>query len=193
MAGDVRKLLQNMGVEQCILVGHSMGGKIALALAAAPGENLTVEQLLLLAPSPPSGQAMTDDEKRETNDSWGKRDAMETMFDKAAVLPVAPELRQRFVDDNLRVTKPAWDAWQNEGSQEDISVLVAGIAIPVTVLFGERDPVIAPDVQQRETIAKLANATGQSVPGAGHLLPFEAAQAVTAALETLLTTLALPA
>lgn len=193
MAGDVRDLLQKMSVEQCILVGHSMGGKIALALAASPGDTLTVERMLLLAPSPPSGQAMTDGEKRETNESWNKRDAMEAMFGNAAALPVALDLRERFVDDNLRVTKPAWDAWQNVGSQEDISALVSGIGIPTTVLFGERDPVIAPGVQQRDTIARLPNVTSKNLPGAGHLLPFEAAQAVYDALESVLPRLGLSA
>lgn len=34
MAGDVQELLDSLGVEQSILIGHSMGGKTAMALSA---------------------------------------------------------------------------------------------------------------------------------------------------------------
>lgn len=183
MAGDVRQLLQTLGVTDCVLVGHSMGGKIALALAADP--SVGVRRLLLLAPSPPCGQPMTRQEMTDTNDSWGMPDAMEKMLHKAAVLPVPALLAERFVSDNLRVTKPAWDAWQNEGSQEDISPRMVGVTVPTLVLSGECDPVIAPDLLARDLVARLPHATLQIVPGAGHLLPFETPQAVVAALQTL--------
>ena len=187
--GDFRHLLQRLGVTECVLVGHSMGGKIALSLAADPGPDLAVRGLLLLAPSPPSGQPMSEAEKQETNDSWGNADAQEKALRHISGLPIADDLKNRFVSDNLRVTKPAWDAWQSEGSQEDISARIAGIKIPVTVLCGDSDPVIAPDLLRGDLIDRLPSAQLKIVPKAGHLLPFETPEIVAEALLNLLNSL----
>lgn len=33
MAGDIKELLDNLGIEKCSVIGHSMGGKVAMQLA----------------------------------------------------------------------------------------------------------------------------------------------------------------
>lgn len=64
------------------------------------------------------------------------------------------------------------------------------ISIPVRVLSGSKDPVIPPDIQQRETVSRLANCRLALVSDAGHLLTDEAPEAVGDALRQFLSDLA---
>ncbi|WP_332369616.1 alpha/beta hydrolase [Spirosoma telluris] len=50
MADDVMEILNTKGVRDFVLIGHSMGGKVALSLASQQPDGL--QSLILLAPSP---------------------------------------------------------------------------------------------------------------------------------------------
>ena len=56
-----------------VAVGHSMGGKIALALAARRPATLT--GLILLAASPPTPEPMSDDDRQASLAAYGSRRA----------------------------------------------------------------------------------------------------------------------
>lgn len=59
---------------------------------------------------------------------------------------------------------------------------MAGIALPDHVFAGDADPIVPPPVQTRKVLARLPHARLTVVPDAGHLLPLEAAGAVTGAV-----------
>ena len=59
MAHDVQRVLEELGIQRCIMVGHSMGGSVALAYAGAHSQR--VAGLLLVDPSGDSTQMPAED------------------------------------------------------------------------------------------------------------------------------------
>jgi 3-oxoadipate enol-lactonase len=56
LANDAGALIQALGLTRYVLIGHSMGGKVAQRLAAKRPEGL--EALILVAPAPPTPMAV---------------------------------------------------------------------------------------------------------------------------------------
>ncbi|GAL09469.1 esterase ybfF [Vibrio astriarenae] len=59
MADDISALLDHLGIHQCIVVGHSMGGKVAMKLASTQPER--VKQLVVMDMSPVAYQTHRHD------------------------------------------------------------------------------------------------------------------------------------
>ncbi len=176
MAEDARQIVAALGLTRYTLVGHSMGGKVAQALASDPPPGL--EQLLLVAPSPLSPEPMTEDGRASMRSAYGDKAALRQTLEKIACLPLPAEMEALVIADNLRASRAAWQAWADIGSKQDLSALAPKILVPVHVLSGTGDAVLPPDTQQQEVVARLPGATLTPVPDAGHLLPLEAPEVV---------------
>lgn len=156
-----------------VLVGHSMGGKFALALAARQPAGL--RSLLLLSPSPPTPEPISDQDRAASLAAYGQRAEAEKTFAKITNRPLAPELRAQIIDDNLRTSRAAWDAWLQAGSREDISALMPQVQVPCRLLVGDADRAIPLEAQRRQTLPLLPAGTAlHPIAAAGHLLPLEA-------------------
>jgi len=178
-ANDIAALVETLGLSDYVLVGHSMGGKIALALAARRLAGLRA--LLLVAPSPPVLEPMAEEERARLLATHGSRQAALETIGKAVHRPLPPARLERAVRDNLRSSPAAWRAWLERGSREDISACMGSIEVPVTVLLGRNDRVMPRVLMQRE----VADAVGGILviaSDAGHLLPLETPQVVVHAL-----------
>jgi thioesterase domain-containing protein len=70
-ADDVADLIRALEIENYALIGHSMGGKIALALAARRPKGL--RSLILLAPSPPTPEPIKEETRGKLLASHGNR------------------------------------------------------------------------------------------------------------------------
>lgn len=182
-ADDVAALVAAFGIGDYVLVGHSMGGKIALALAARRPAGLRA--LLLLAPSPPTPEPMSDGERARLLATHGERTAALESVRKITHRPLPPALIERAVADNLRSSAAAWRAWLERGSREDLSGRMGEVAVPVTVLVGRNDPVMPRPVLQHD-VAERVGGTLVVASDAGHLLPLESPQVVIGALRELL-------
>lgn len=160
-------------LDEYVLVGHSMGGKFALALAARQPTGL--RGLVLLAPSPPSPEPISDQDRAASLAAYGKPEEAEKTFANITNRPLPESLRQQIIADNLRTSHPAWDAWLHTGSKEDISRLLSRIEVPCRLLVGEDDRAIPLKAQREQTLPLLPGGSVLTVvPGAGHLLPYEA-------------------
>ncbi|PZS02525.1 MAG: alpha/beta hydrolase [Candidatus Chloroheliales bacterium] len=169
---DVVALVDTLELMHYVVVGHSMGGKFALAFAARQPRGLT--SLVLLAPSPPTPEPMDDRERQRLLDGFGKPAATAETLRKITAQPLPAPLREQFIEDNLRSSKAAWDAWLEHGSREDVSDQMSGVNVPVVALSGTKDRAIPTDVVEREVVQWIKATRLTTLPDVGHLLPLEA-------------------
>ncbi|WP_310394504.1 alpha/beta hydrolase [Hymenobacter sp.] len=175
----VAEYVARRGLTEFTLLGHSMGGKIALALAARRPAGL--RRLVLLSPSPPTPEPMTDDDRAAALAAHGDKQAAEQTFRKITQQPLPEAQRANVIADNLRSSPAAWNAWLRHGSREDLTAQLGALAGPCHLLVGADDRAITPATQQQQTLPLLPAGTPFTVvPGAGHLLPLEAPAAVAA-------------
>lgn len=159
------------------LLGHSMGGKLALGAASLGLDGL--ESVILLAPSPPSPEPMSEASRAAMLARHGTREgALETIH-LAAKRPLSPSLLEMAVEDALATSQNDWENWLERGSRQDCTFVLAGLPVPVRIVVGEDDHRMTPDLMKRTLIEPLG-ALGVPAPpleviaGAGHLLPLEA-------------------
>jgi pimeloyl-ACP methyl ester carboxylesterase len=175
-ADDVLALLQVLEVRDFVLVGHSMGGKIALEVAARQPKYLRA--VVLLAPSPPTPEPMEDAVRARLASTWAQRDAVRETIDKITARPLPPQVLARAIQDGARSSRPAWMAWLESGSREDISPRMSRVQVPATVVAGACDEAMTPQVLEREVVARVMKSRLIVVPESGHLVPLEAPQFV---------------
>jgi len=191
-ADQIGAQLQARQLTNYVLVGHSMGGKMAMTLAARQPAGLV--GLALLNPSPPSSEPMTDDDRQASLRAWGKPGEAEKTFRKITVRPVPEAAHKQIVADNLRATKAAWDAWMLHGSRENIVAHLCHLQVPCLIIAGGSDPIMSPSVHGLETLPYLPEGTPLEIlPGVGHLLPYEAPTEVAALLQGFATHAGRPA
>ena len=171
MADDVAALLHVRNVQDFVLVGHSMSGKVAMMLASRQPAGL--QSLLLVSPSPPVPEPIPDDERQKLLDGYGNRSAAEQTLKNITATSVSKAIHEQIIADDLRTAKPAWDGWLLGGSKEDISDQMKTVSVPVRIIVGSNDRALPPDVQPRLVMPYLNDATLSIVDGAGHLLPWE--------------------
>lgn len=176
MADDVADLLRVLDVQDFVLVGHSMSGKVALALASRQPAGL--KSLLLVSPSPPVPEPIPDDERQKLLTGYGQRSAAEKMVKNTTAVPVSKAVQEQIIADDLRTAKSAWDAWLSQGSNEDISARMTTVNVPVRIVVGSEDRALPPDVQVAMTMPYLRDVTLELIDGAGHLLPWEVPDAL---------------
>lgn len=179
-----------LGTRPFVLVGHSMGGKLAMAIAAGTSSSprpAALQALVLLAPSPPGPEPIADKDRQEMLEQPSlspdeQREAAEKTATKITHLPLAESIRQLIITDNLRSSREGWVAWLTTGSLDDITDRMVRINVPVTILVGDQDKALPHSVQADLVQPYLPQATLHLVPDAGHLLPQEAPDVVTAAI-----------
>ena len=183
---DVAALVAAFDGRDYVLVGHSMGGKIAAAFAARQPTGLC--GVLLVAPSPPWPEPMTADDRARLHRAHGDPTLAAGAVRRATAIGLSPVQFADAVDDGVRSASWAWQGWLDTGSREDLSSRIGHLAIPVRVLVGRRDPVMA-----RPMMAQVARHLGGTLrveSEAGHLLPLEAPTTVVDAIRELLTAVA---
>lgn len=171
-AAYVQEELDSLGIEACTLLGHSMGGKIAMQMAADASKG-SVRQLILVAPSPPGREPMPQDEKERMLRHPDRRVAEETV--KRAVRQVLTEEQHALaVETQLIVDRATWRWWLLEGMDHSIVETINPLEVPITVLASKDDPVMTSDVIEQRVMRVLDRAKLVATRHVGHLSPLEA-------------------
>ena len=173
LAADATGVVRALDLKRYVLVGHSMGGKVAQLLAARRPEGLA--GLVLVAPAPPTPLALPKVARDMMAGAYDTAESVEATIDQVlAGSPLGRADREQVVSDSLRGAGQARKAWPTATSLEDISDIVARIEVPVLVISGDKDRVDTPDALRAELLPRIPQARLQVLADVGHLSPLEA-------------------
>jgi len=182
LARDTADVIDRLALSEYVLVGHSMGGKVAQLVAATRPRGLL--GLVLVAPGPakpaaeltPEYQAGLAHAYDSAESAAGARDAVLT----ATTLPA--HLKDQVVTDSLASSAEARTEWPLHGIAEDITAQTVRIDVPTLVVAGEHDHVEPVSALQENLLPYLRNADLTVIPRTGHLIPLEATEELAPAI-----------
>ena len=189
-AGDyatvLKEWLNALGIERCVLLGHSLGAIIAGAFAVAHPQR--VAGLLLLSPA--GGYGAASAEIRET-----KRDQRLAMLKELGPQGLAEKRSTNMLSAHAREEAHAWVRWNMSRvmacgyaqathllANADLASDLVRYRGRINVAVGADDTITTPEACER--IARAAGTQLQVVPRAGHAGYIEAPAAYTAIIDT---------
>lgn len=188
-ARDVAAVVAEAGVTDYVLIGHSMGGKVAQLVAA--GRPAGLRGIVLVAPAPARPAATITPEYREqlshAYDTEQSRASSRDEILTAGPLPDA--LKAQVEEDSSSGTDGARAEWAGRAVAEDISEHAKNVAVPALVLAGEHDRVEPADVLRENLMPYLDGAQLAVIPATGHLIPLEAPEALSERIDRFVASL----
>ncbi len=183
LADDVQTVLTSLALDGYVLVGHSMGGKVAQLLASRRPAGL--RGVVLVAPAPAKPAAIPDDARARMASAYDSRESVLATLDAMlSHAPLSEVVREQVVSDSLAGAPAAKRAWPSRTILEDVSADLARIDVPVLVVVGEQDRVEPVELVRSHVVAWIPGARLAVVPDAGHLLPLEQPERLADHIET---------
>jgi pimeloyl-ACP methyl ester carboxylesterase len=189
---DVARLLDALAIERAHLVGLSMGGGIAQAVAARHPERVATLTLIATSPAgrrrddqplpPPEARVAQSFQDPPTEPDWADHQAVVAFlvesyrpyagsagFDEVTSRRLVERVVGRTTDIEA-ASKNHWLAGDEDGHDEGDGFAMADIAAPTLVIHGDSDPMFPPP--HGEALAReVADAQLIVVPGMGHERP----------------------
>jgi uncharacterized protein (TIGR03086 family) len=183
LADDAQSVIAALGYTDYVLVGHSMGGKLAQALAARRPAGLA--GVVLVAPTPAVPVGSTEQLQQLTMHAYDNEQTVQQSIDQMLTDQTLPAgLRAQIVEDSLRAGSEARLAWPRYGLVQDVSAGLSDVDIPVLVLAGDHDKVEPPAVLTQHLLPLMPHATMNVLEDTGHLSPLEVPDQVASHITT---------
>jgi pimeloyl-ACP methyl ester carboxylesterase len=183
-ASDIASLLDHLNIQKAAIVGHSMGGYVALAFARlyperVRGLGLISSQVLADAPDRKEGRYKSAADV-EANGIGSVVEAMAPKF-------TPDDKLQAYARASMERQQPAAyiGALKAMAERVDSTPLLPSFQFPVVIIHGDSDSLIPID-RAREVKAALPQAHLIEIPGAGHMPMMEAKERTAEALKHLL-------
>ena len=175
IADALYRKLQNNGLLPAIILGYSLGGRVAMTLASRmKAEDITA---LVLEGAHPGLETTEDKQQRIVNDSrWAARFQSEPLqsvlndwYQQPVFQSLTTEERAELVEERSRLNNGAALATIlsgcSLGAQESLWPAVSQMQCPVYYLVGERDEKFSRVAQRLKAQGKITTA---NIPDAGH-------------------------
>ncbi|MHC1784302.1 MAG: alpha/beta fold hydrolase [Anaerolineaceae bacterium] len=172
MAGDIRDLLDDLGIEKAVLGGHSMGGYLSLDFCRRFPDR--VAGLTLIA----SHAAADTEEQRQGRfkniEKIRSGHAREYLLDvMAPKLTSYPDIERSLGELILKTPETTLiDALQSMAERADATAWLKVSGIPVAMFIGE-DDMIMPVARAEEMAAQIGAEPVVKIPASGHMLMME--------------------
>lgn len=180
-SADLQELLAFLGIESVVVVGHSMGAKVALRLAIdAPS---LVRALILVAPVPAGRAEFSAKGEAYLRATAGDPDKVKAWLARTLADPAASTNLQRLCaaagQTPATVAVDTFTSW----TRADLSEQARAIRLPTLVIASENDD---PDGCKAKVSDLIPGAQHVVLPGAAHYAIVEDAPAVAAAIRDFL-------
>jgi pyruvate dehydrogenase E2 component (dihydrolipoamide acetyltransferase) len=178
IASAITGAIQILGLEKPLLVGHSLGGAVALRIAAQSPDTVTG---VVAMDSAGLGAEISDSLTSIMGGTPGPDTARSllALFYEDQKLVVDRAIQEMAQSQQAEGAWPAQQAVANaafaDGTQRDaVRIDPASVKAPVLLLWGERDRVL-PSAHATAALALFPDATLAILPGIGHVPQVEAA------------------
>jgi pimeloyl-ACP methyl ester carboxylesterase len=169
-AEDLHQFVQAQKIEKFTLVGHSMGGAIAMEYAIHHQDHLNV--LVLVDPAASSGTKIDQATTDWINSVQGQREGQQMIVLGAfSTAPTGGYLEQ-LVTDAVGWDKPIYLGSMADMATFNVTDKLNTLAIPTLVTWGDKDAVI-PFHTIAETFTNIEGAALEVWHGVGHSGPIE--------------------
>lgn len=180
-AEDIVGLIDALGLRDLVLVGHSMGGTIALRAALERQDAL--RKLILMCPVPPSGVPFNDDQIAFFRSLGEGREGAAQTLGMMFAKPVAPEILNPAVEGCASVVPEAFyggfDAWRTA----DFASRVGELRVPTLVIPGEKEQPLTPEFLKATIVDLIPGARLEVFEGTGHYPQLESTDDLVARLQ----------
>jgi pimeloyl-ACP methyl ester carboxylesterase len=174
-AAFVAEALERFGVHGATVVGQSLGGTVATALAEVPGDYVKRLVIIDQAPEERFSKGIGFTAELSTAPVIGPalwRVIPDSAIEDGLEIAFAPgyEVPSEFVDEFNRMTYTSYDSDGEEGDFMDAEPLdrrIEGTGTPLLAIFGAEDQIY----ESKEALAAYAKVPGAKtalIPGAGH-------------------------
>lgn len=197
LASDVEGVIDALQLKSVVLVGLSMGAKVAQLVASrmcsqsGTTERAAVLQgLVLVSPAPPTPLVLPPEMREQQLHAYDNENSAVFVAKNVLTLTFRTQDLPNFVAmDMLRGNKWAKQAWPAYAMGEDISGAIDKITVPVMVLAAAEDVVEPIGKVQAAMRIHYPGAKVEVLHGSGHLSPLDNSEAVARHLLSFLGTL----
>ncbi|MGE9697771.1 MULTISPECIES: alpha/beta fold hydrolase [unclassified Streptomyces] len=184
LADDTLAVLADAGVTDYVLVGHSMGGKVAQLVAATRPAGLRGIVLVASGPAKPAAQ-VTPEYQEALSHAYDSTESVAGARDHVLTATELPEpVKAQIVKDSRTGADAARTEWPLHGIAQDITEHTCMISVPALVIAGELDQVEPVGVLRDNLVPYLSHPDFVVVPRSGHLIPLESPAALFDAITT---------
>lgn len=168
LADDALSLINKLDIDNYILVGHSMGGKVSQYIAAQKPAGL--KKLILVAPSPAVTTHLPPEMLDIMRNAYTSLEGINGTIDQVFKAGnISRELKEELIAGIQSHTKSSRLGWTDMALQQDVSAGLEHLSIPTLIIAGENDIVDPADRLEAEVLNLIPGSEMVIIDGVGHL------------------------
>lgn len=169
-ADDLHQFVEQVGLVKFVLVGHSMGGGVAMQYALNHQDRL--KALVLVDPLAAYGTRLPSDITAWINAQQGNPEGIRQLILGAFATPPSGEYMEKLVEHGTRWNKHIYLGTMDDMARFNISDRLPELTVPTLVTWGDKDTII-PFPAIVDVFTKVPGCNLEVWHGVGHSGPIE--------------------